>query len=287
MKKIYIAIGISAVFLTLIVFTITLMSQQGNTDTTKTDTGLTTRITPTIQSENGRSDQEDLPAQQFNDRPTSSFEDYPTDTPESNLRDFEPNELTQEDIDEIMEAAIARGEDPEEVRYYLEQQVGHYEEEFDKDDPLEMVELIDFSEDRKGMLNPMPEHLYQQDIDGYKKSPNKTLKSKILQGTLIIQETDTENQIQTIPITYGTKEANHAWLTENLLVLFEKDSSDTEIDRVYMIEQDTGNRTYLVGSFPVYSRFNLRTDPEIYDDGSVIVVTDNENALWKIEIEYE
>jgi hypothetical protein len=273
MNKIYIAVAISSVVLAFIVLAFFLI--QSVSETPEQEINL-----ETIDSNNTDG------TENIDTDPSTLIEQYPTDIPEDTIPNFKPRELTEQDIDEIMQEAIERGEDPDEVRYYLEQQVGHYEEEFDEDDPLEMVELINFPIENKTNLKREPLHMYIADEEGYVYSPRRQHSARIEGDDIIITDIKTSTPAQTLQLENDTQEAVLAWLREDLLLVVEKEFAETKIDRAYMLELDSTKKTYLVGSFPVYTRFNLQKNLEVFNNGKVVIISDNEDMLWKLEIDY-
>lgn len=131
------------------------------------------------------------------------------------------------------------------------------------------------------ILSPVP-----PDQPRLKYSPGGVTLAELTSENLSILNASGSVKVQ-VPLSENLKQANFAWLKENLLLLIEKESDFWEVDKIYLIEIEKGSKLLLAGSFPIINRLNLTYDPFVGPAGNYLIFMDNGGSYWKFILIYQ
>jgi len=125
-----------------------------------------------------------------------------------------------------------------------------------------------------------------KEVDGLtrKYSPNGNYSAYLTRQDLVV-ENNGGNQIS-VDITPETEAVNFVWLTNQLVLLIEKEAAFRKIDRIYFIKAELGEKNFFAGSFPIKDRLNLAFEPVVFDDGSEVLFQDNARNYWQLSLIY-
>jgi hypothetical protein len=115
---------------------------------------------------------------------------------------------------------------------------------------------------------------------------NKSFASLTDKGLTISERGD---QIkQEVSFEKTTKEGQFVWLTNDYLLLVEKQNQEDLgiIDWVYLVAKESGKKEALVGSFPMVNRLDLSFEPKLYEGGHVVVFLDNDKNYWALSLKF-
>ena len=197
-----------------------------------------------------------------------------------------PTIITQSDNTSITDSPISETPYPtpdEETKEIFDD---HHLEQFPTNAPLKNAELIPLENTIPSEWQLASPDTYQANEQGRKFSPNKQSYVVVSNRTTQIFETNGDNNIRTIPFADDVAQVNAVWVNDQFVLLSEKDTSERQLDRMYLVNKDTGEKTFTLGSFPVLSRFNLTVDPKVYNNGTDVVFTDNDGQLWNLHLSY-
>ncbi|MBI3954800.1 hypothetical protein HY338_00020 [Candidatus Gottesmanbacteria bacterium] len=121
--------------------------------------------------------------------------------------------------------------------------------------------------------------------DGNAKSaPAGNLTAVIANGQLNIDRGDT--RLQKIEISPNISAVNFVWINEQYLIMIEKDKSFQKLDRIYLVDADSGEKQFFAGSFPIATRLNMNFEPLVETNGKNIYFKDNGGNYWLLILEY-
>lgn len=163
----------------------------------------------------------------------------------------------------------------------------HHNEQFADNEPLEKAEMIPLDGPIPSNWVLQTAYTFTPDEQGRKFSNNRDFFAGVSGGKLIILNAADQAIIAEVAFDDTIQEVNFAWLANNNMIIIEKDNSDITIDRIYLFNIQTKEKTFILGSFPVISRFNLKIEPKVYDNGSRIIFTANDTSEWYIELTFK
>jgi len=119
--------------------------------------------------------------------------------------------------------------------------------------------------------------------DGRKFSPHQYFYALLNSKQLQIFMAEGDKKVRSIKWEKETVEVNFVWLSDKFILIIEKNTSKN-IDNLYLIDYDTGEKSFLFSSYPVPLRFDLSKNPQVYNNGKDIVLSDNEAGLWNLSL---
>lgn len=121
-------------------------------------------------------------------------------------------------------------------------------------------------------------------LSSSKSAPTGNLSAVVANGRLNIDRGDT--RLQKIEISPNISAVNFAWINEKYLIMIEKDKSFQKLDRIYLVDTQSGEKQFFTGSFPIVSRLNLNSEPLVEANGKNIYFKDNVGSYWLLTLEY-
>ena len=90
----------------------------------------------------------------------------------------------------------------------------------------------------------------------------------------------------TVDVTPKSDAVNFVWITNDLILLVEKESAFRKIDRLYSIKAESGEKNFFAGSFPIVERLKLDWEPIVFEDGRQVLFQDNGGGYWLLGLIY-
>ncbi len=156
------------------------------------------------------------------------------------------------------------------------------EERFSQEQSLNQDSLIIKSFLWKKFGGSPPENVSY--LNSSKFAPTGDLSAVIANGQLNIDRGDT--RLQKIDISPNISAVNFVWINEKYLIMIEKDKSFQKLDRIYLVDTQSGEKQFFAGSFPIVSRLNLNFEPLVETNGKNIYFKDNDGNYWLLTLEY-
>lgn len=171
------------------------------------------------------------------------------------------------------------------ITLHIAAQEEHYDEEFPETVEITDAEIENLEEGIPANFVPVPQN--PDDTPASKISPDGKLMARFAGNAIVVTSTDSSTEIARFNLETDIAETAYVWLRDNTILLVEKESTDLQIDKVYLLSLTTKEKQFILGSFPVASRFNLDVEPAVYNNSEAIVFTDNEGEKWLMSIEYK
>lgn len=156
------------------------------------------------------------------------------------------------------------------------------EERFNQKSPSAQNNLIIKNFSWKKIDGSPPENISY--LSSSKLAPGANLSAIIANGRLNIDRGDT--RLQKIEISPDLAAVNFAWINERYLIMIEKDKSFQKLDRIYLVDRETGEKQFFAGSFPIVSRLNLNFEPLVEANGKNVYFKDNDGNYWLLTLDY-
>jgi hypothetical protein len=117
-------------------------------------------------------------------------------------------------------------------------------------------------------------------------SPSKYYKAQLTNTSLLIYFKDSNSLQKKVTLKFTTNKSSVVWITDDILLLIEKDPEEPHIDYFYAIDRKSGEKTYLIGSFMIPSRLNMNFNPFVYNNSHSVLLKDNEANYWQLNVLY-
>jgi hypothetical protein len=126
---------------------------------------------------------------------------------------------------------------------------------------------------------------FMYDKENKKYSPSDTEMARINARHLEIYDENSPQLKASFKLEDSTGQVNFAWVTDTILVIFEKNYEQDKTDDIYAADVNTGRKTLLTHTTQIVSHLNLDEEPTVYKNGRTYGVTllDNDAYYWLLE----
>lgn len=170
------------------------------------------------------------------------------------------------------------------ISLHIEHISEHFEKDLPETAPVTNAELTLLEEGVPDSYEYV--EAYSKDTLGVKYSPNRLYTAEKTDQALIARKVQDPSFLVEFAYEDGVSQSSFVWLRDNIILLVEKNTADN-IDKIYLLNTADETKTFVLGSFPAQTRFNLEIEPARYNNAEKIVFTDNDNQQWEMEVEYK